>query len=330
MTSGNVTVTVVVGGKPVPVTVNGNQKVEHLIKEALHEAGQKGANPADWNLRTAEGHEFSNRDQKISDAGIVSGVTLYLDPAEGGGGNAPTLVDPAVSTEKLESQLEEWQANSAAYRARGWLLLGRDGLKVEVGFACRWPIGPAPSGSYGLPVAVRFDFSNYDIWAPSVTFIDLLTRQPIDGPFPLQAIDFQPKGRPLLPGELAENSLIFPHPLTKRAFLCKRGVREYHQHPEHSGDDWLLYRGQGLGTLATLCTTIWRLMVRNLTGFMVVAKQLPAPANAPAYGIQLQQEDVDAIGAQIAEQIAQQQALAQQQFAQAQRTAALQQAVRRR
>lgn len=28
-------------------------------------------------------------------------------------------------------------------------------------------------------------------------------------------------------------------------FLCIPGIREYHNHPSHSGDSWLLHRGVG-------------------------------------------------------------------------------------
>jgi hypothetical protein len=37
--------------------------------------------------------------------------------------------------------------------------------------------------------------------------------------------------------------LLSSHAVTKGTFFCMRGVREYHEHPEHTGDQWLLYRG---------------------------------------------------------------------------------------
>ena len=39
-------------------------------------------------------------------------------------------------------------------------------------------------------------------------------------------------------------------------FLCIRGVREYHRHPAHTGDAWLLHRGRGEGTLAAILAAI--------------------------------------------------------------------------
>jgi hypothetical protein len=302
MASGNqIDVTVVVGGKPVPVSVNSQQKVEQLIREGLNEAKQNGAKPEDWVLRTADGREFTNQGQRVRDAGIVTGVTLYLDPKEGGGGNVPTLVDPAVSTAKLDQQLTDWEANAETYRQRGWLLLDHRGLELDIGFMSRLPIG-SPAGLPAIPLCVRINFDNYDIWAPSVILIDAMTREPI-AEAPFKALDFRPQGRPLRPGELPENSLIGPHPIHDRVFLCKRGVREYHDHPEHTGDDWLLYRGQGLGTLSAICTMLWRLVARNISGFDVHVRQLPAPAEGTAFGLLLHQEDAEAVAANIAQQI---------------------------
>jgi hypothetical protein len=39
-------------------------------------------------------------------------------------------------------------------------------------------------------------------------------------------------------------------------FLCMRGVREYHRHPAHTGDAWLLHRGRGEGTLSAILSAI--------------------------------------------------------------------------
>lgn len=39
-------------------------------------------------------------------------------------------------------------------------------------------------------------------------------------------------------------------------FLCMRGVREYHRHPAHTGDAWLLHRGRGEGTLSAILAAV--------------------------------------------------------------------------
>jgi len=268
-----VTVTVVVaGGSPETVTVKESQKVEHLIKEALKEAGIKHPDLAEWKLRAIEGGPAIDPQEKVKKAGIVEGQTLYLDPEEGGGGQvavallppeppeAPLLVDRAVSSAKLDRQLADWEAGRERHDSRGILLLGRSELQVDVGFCARLPIG-AVNDLVAMPLAVRFDFRNYDLWAPSVRLIDPIDRRwLIDAR--LGAIDFEntaPDGTPM-------NLFIGRHPDTSRVFLCWRGVREYHSHPEHSGDDWLLHREAGHGRLGGLCDLLWRLTVSTVVG----------------------------------------------------------------
>ncbi len=53
--------------------------------------------------------------------------------------------------------------------------------------------------------------------------------------------------------------LLDDHPITHKPFLCIRGIREYHEHPQHSGDDWLLYRQQM--SLFSILMSLWRVTV---------------------------------------------------------------------
>jgi hypothetical protein len=52
------------------------------------------------------------------------------------------LVDPAISRTKLERELAEWDAKADVYRERGWILLQRRDLEVDVGFACPFMLAP--------------------------------------------------------------------------------------------------------------------------------------------------------------------------------------------
>lgn len=82
----NISLNVVVGVVETEVTVNTNQTVEHLIKEALRESDQKGELPENWVLRTEVGEEIS-QGKRIRDVpAITSGVTLFLSQTTGGGG----------------------------------------------------------------------------------------------------------------------------------------------------------------------------------------------------------------------------------------------------
>lgn len=196
------------------------------------------------------------------------------------------LVPPEISAAKLQRELEGWRAHEREYRERGWILLRRDELVVEIAFAARVQASTSPAPLPVVTVCVRLDYRNYDLWPPSLTFIDLFTGQPI---FPhVQAP---------LDGRLPDLR-IDVHPKFQRPFLCVPGTREYHEHPQHDGDSWLLHRGQQRGSLTTICDLVWRAMARNILGVRVTSQTWPAPVQAQTF-VQLWQGDVDAFRAQL-------------------------------
>lgn len=187
-------------------------------------------------------------------------------------GGVPMLVPRQVSEARLAAELVDWDANAALYRRRGWLLLDRAPLHVEVAFITAVPL----VGVYTVPVitaCVRLDYTNYDLWAPSLTFIDPRTREPAAPA--VRAPDVTDGG--------VRDALVDGHPDTGRPFLCLPGIREYHTHPQHTGDDWLLHRTSGTGRLPVICERIWRRMVRNVVGLRVIVQAMP-----PAIGTQLE------------------------------------------
>lgn len=173
------------------------------------------------------------------------------------------IVDPEVTRRKLERELELWRAHEETYRRRGWLMLGRDELKVDVGFLGRLPIGGQPTPA--MTACVRIDFANFDLWPPSVEFIDPFTGDYVAPQ--VQALVETDEG----PRDL----VVHTHPDTNRPFFCVPGIRQYHEHPQHSGDSWLLHRQSGEGSLATICDRIWRAMARNVIGIQVNVQTLP-------------------------------------------------------
>lgn len=176
------------------------------------------------------------------------------------------LVDPEVTRRKFRRELAQWKMH-ARHTERGWLILREDEEEstVEIAFLGRVAIS---TGQTALPIvacAVRVSYDNYDIQPPSLTFIDAFSREP---------------ARPHVgafrqPGEGGRNVLIGAHPETGRPFLCFPGIREYHSHPQHSGDDWLLHRSTRAGTLIVICERIWQYMIRNILGLQVGVQTLP-------------------------------------------------------
>lgn len=203
-------------------------------------------------------------------------------------GSTGHLVDPAVSTRKLERELDAWASQADAYRQRGWLLVGRKDLVVDVAFCAPVGISSGPSPLPIVAACLRLDYQDYDLYPPIVEFINLFTGEPA-----------APHTRALMPTpEGPRDVLIESHPSTHRPFLCFPGVRQYHDHPQHSGDHWLLHRSQGAGSLATICDRAWRFMVRNVVGLRVTTQMLPAPF-LPQVDVRLGQGDVDELFAQL-------------------------------
>lgn len=200
------------------------------------------------------------------------------------------VVDPVVSREKFGREVEALRRHEAEYRRQGWLLLSAE--FPEAFLVLTVPqLRPAP-----VLFGVIIDFMNYDVDAPSVRLVNPWTREPLCAaellsPLPRLAtavaapVQEERSEEPMGPEERPqtfETPRDAPEaasaPLGRKAsplpvqaefghllqwwtpdstpFLCMRGVREYHRHPGHTGDAWLLYRGRGEGTLAALLSAI--------------------------------------------------------------------------
>jgi hypothetical protein len=101
---------------------------------------------------------------------------------------------------------------------------------------------------------VRISLDDFDQRAPSVVFCD---------PFTWEVLTYEKlhRGNHVGDNGKAFNVILENHPLSKRPFLCMRGIREYHEHPQHTGDDWMQYR-KHVGLFSTI-DTIWRTCVFN-------------------------------------------------------------------
>jgi hypothetical protein len=179
-------------------------------------------------------------------------------------------LDPAVSRLKYEREVKTLADQKATLQARGIFVLGTPAFpNVDLLYVPHHPlqveIQPQASQVILLPPGAtmivelpsitaaafkaRFDLSDYDLRAPSVDFRSPQTDEVLAYPTMFRALEYETQRR-------AHVVLLNDHPLTHKPFLCLRGVREYHEHPQHSGDDWLLYRKEI--SLFSIVMSLWR------------------------------------------------------------------------
>jgi hypothetical protein len=189
-------------------------------------------------------------------------------------------VDPRVAKSKFENEVSILSRNRAALEERGIFVLGLptypliDVLFVPkntvlAGAAMEVPGGPEPvninvmdlPALTGRAFRVRLDLTDYDLQAPSVEFRDQWTSELIPYETIFRAQEYEPTRG-------AHVVLLDDHPLTHKPFLCLRGVREYHEHPQHSGDDWMLYRRHM--NVFSLLQNIWRVSVDLVRPMLVL------------------------------------------------------------
>ena len=184
-----------------------------------------------------------------------------------------TRVDPEVSRLKFEREINRLAEQRSALQSRGIFVIGSSTYPiVELLFVPRHPLQVAvaapQSGGIILPqgaMAVvelpslsarafkaRFDLTDYDLRAPSLEFRDYWTDNLLPYDTMFRALEYEKERK-------AHAVLLNDHPITHKPFLCLRGIREYHEHPQHSGDDWLLYRNQM--SLFSISMSLWRTSV---------------------------------------------------------------------
>lgn len=180
------------------------------------------------------------------------------------------FADPAVTRSKYELEVAEFQSMNDEYRGRGWFLLEAKFPKVLVAMCAR-QTQPAT-----VAFGVDFDFTNYDAAPPSVRLVNPFTREPfLASQLPTTLNRALPANQvpvPGMPGELriqGTQPLMQAHSPDDVPFLCIAGVREYHDHPGHSGDSWELHRSSGAGRLVRLLEVIAKYGVDPIRGFAV-------------------------------------------------------------
>jgi hypothetical protein len=202
-------------------------------------------------------------------------------------------VHPQVARAKYDREVEQFARDGARHRALGVLLLEAEFPTVLLGFAA--PRLKPAAFVFGMLV----DYTDYDLQPPSVRFVDPFTGRPLTAaevptkmmrtvqpagpqpfpfPFPQAPAAVPPGGDPGTgPAVVPPPGLFFveQQPLLQDygpdtlPFLCLPGVREYHDHPGHSGDAWELHRPNGAGALARLADVVRTYAVDPVGGWSV-------------------------------------------------------------
>lgn len=170
--------------------------------------------------------------------------------------------DPQISRQKFDKEVTAFTSSSARHRKRGILLLDQTFPNVKLSFFAL-KINPAPH-----IFSVCINFTNYDVEPLSVQFIDPF----LDAPVLINQMAHQ---FPRKIGEAVNQVNLQPLVMAQAdgiPFFCIPGVREYHNHPAHTGDNWLLHRGLGgEGTLGFLIEKLYQYGVSGLNGLQVTA-----------------------------------------------------------
>jgi hypothetical protein len=184
---------------------------------------------------------------------------------------AAQFVDPAVSRAKFDAEVAEYLKLRGEYERRGWLLVDTEFPSVFVVMATPRLRPPA------IVCGVLLDYTNYDLRPPSVQLVDPFTREPyrarelptaLNRALPAQTVELPgiPVGNLQMQGV---QPLMQAHDPEDVPFLCIAGVREYHDHPGHTGDAWELHRAAGAGRLVRLLEVVHRYGVEPVSGYSV-------------------------------------------------------------
>ena len=179
-------------------------------------------------------------------------------------------IDERVSRIKFHREVSRLEDQRTLLESRGIFIVARTFPFIDAVFVPRrslhvitpvpqtglivLPAGVAQTQRIELPLTARafkahFDLTDYDIRAPSLLLVDPWTNEALPPEKIIGAMEFEKERR-------LHTVLIHPHPETRRPFLCLRGTREYHEHPQHAGDDWLLYRP--VTSLFDTIISVWR------------------------------------------------------------------------
>lgn len=171
-----------------------------------------------------------------------------------------------VSKTKFDREIAGYREQEDYHLSRGVWLVRAEYPKAFIVFGT--PQLKPPTIIFGA----LLDFTNYELWPPSARLVEPFTRVPYK---PEELPSVLKRSVPTPPELMAqgapaghvEQPLMQWHGPEDTPFLCLPGVREYHEHPAHSGDSWMLRRKGAEGTLHFLLEQLYKYGVEPINTY---------------------------------------------------------------
>jgi hypothetical protein len=209
---------------------NVNQKVRIVLQAAARELELQ--NTDSWKAKVND--QVINPELSFAENNLHGRVKIFWAPEERGGG-----LHPAASEEFFKTEVSS-------------IVQNREFLDALHAWPLRWVypelrIGVLHLRSGNLRV-FQFLFRDWDEHPPGFDLLSAEHGNPLGGAeWPTNA-----------PGQShwhhgnweSANRILVP----RSAFLCMRGIREYHEHRQHVTDRWENYRGKAEYTMAGILT----------------------------------------------------------------------------
>jgi len=171
------------------------------------------------------------------------------------------IIDEKISKSKFELELTEFRKIEDIQRKRGVFLLKACFPNIFIAFSAIH-LTPAP-----IAFAVKINFDNYDLEPLSIRFINPFTFEELK----IKAIGLN--RRKILPNGTFELVSLSQQDTTSLPFVCMPGVREYHAHPAHTGDYWLLHRNiASEGSLGFIIEKLYEYGVSAIRFYSIILK----------------------------------------------------------
>jgi len=195
------------------------------------------------------------------------------------------FVDERVSRIKYERQVENFEKLESNYRREGVVALNIEFPYFDFAFIGKETFLQIPNPSiapnqlmyFRRPVpfylfSIRIDYTNYDTVPPSINIINpfTLNKDKNIAFVPYIAPDQQNKSSLIDEKFKSINQNVLLQDNKKDLFFCLRGIKEYHEHPQHNGDSWFLYRTAGKGNIVTILD---QLQLYSIANFNKLASQ---------------------------------------------------------